>query len=354
MGGTHYLPASWGKSTNLNQWMSQLMIKPFSSVLLSGTHMVSTATVAGVVLIACPIPALAQNATSNITQVSISIDPISITGTRLGGSVSATGSGLTAGAPPTVAADGSLAAGTGMTANAGTTFNFNVTARSGDGALAAANALGTNLTPTTSQYGSQSGEFSGAGTGSALAITDANVATVDAGSTQGVTATALVSTTMRNGSNTAEVRRVGTSTNQQATFTTERQGAQFQFGGSGLTAVTGTGGLSTGGVTALGAAPTVTAATGGATQAGVDFTLNQSVRTGQAAAAVTATSTDVTQPAYGSFTNTLGGTTARDLVIGATTGTVGSNAINNLTVGTTVGGAGTSSSLSVIQSLTAF
>jgi len=173
------------------------------------------------------------------------------------------------------------------------------------------------------------------------------VATVDAGSTQGVTATALFSNTMQTGASTAEVRRVGTSTNQQATFTTERQGAQFQFGGSGLTAVTG-GGFTA--ATALGAAPTVTAAAGGATQNGVDFTLNQSVRTGQAAVVVTATSTDVTQPAYGSFTNTLGGTTARDLVIGVT----GINAINNLTVSGTVGGAGTSSSLSVIQSLTAF
>ena len=325
-------------------------METFAFSLSSKWVALSSAASLGVSILACPIPALAQNATSNITQVSIDIEPISITGTRLGGSVSATGSGLTGGAPPTVDATGALVSGAGMTAAVGTTFNFNVTARSGDGALAAANALGTNLTPTTSQFGSQSGRFSGPGTNSALAITGANVATVDAGSTQGVTATALVSTTMQNGSNTAEVRRVGTSTNQQATFTTERQGAQFQFGGSGLTQVTGTGGLSTGGVTTLGSAPTVTAATGGATQVGVDFTLNQSVRTGQAAVAVTASSTDVTQPAYGSFTNTLGGTTARDLVIGAT----GINAINNLTVGATAGGAGTSSSLSVIQSLTAF
>jgi hypothetical protein len=225
-----------------------------------------------------------------------------------------------------------------MTTALGTTFNFNVTARSGDQA-AVAGALGTALVPT-SQFGSQTGRYSGDGTGAALAITNENVATVAAGSTQGVTATALFSTTMQTGANTAEVRRVGTSANQQATFTTERQGALFQNGGSGLAAVSG-GGFTA--ATALGADPTITAAGGGTTQAGVDFTKTQQARTGQAAAAITASSTNVTQPSYGTFTNTLGGTTA---------GVIMPTNINTMTV--TAGDQGTTSTLSVVQSLTAF
>lgn len=301
----------------------------------------STAATLGLATLACPLQALAQSATSSITQVSVNVAPISISGERLGGYVNANGSGLTGGAPPTVTADGSLAIGAGMTADIGTTFNFNVTARSGDQA-ATAGALGSALVPT-SQFGSQTGSYSGAGTGAALAISNANAATVTAGSTQGVTATALFSTTMQTGANTAEVRRVGTSANQQATFTAERQGALFQNGGSGLTAVSGTGGLSTGGATALGADPTITATTGGATQSGVDFTLTQQARTGQAAAAITASSGNVTQPGYGTFSNTLGGTTA---------GAITPTNINTMTVAP--GQQGTTSTLSVVRSLTAF
>ncbi len=297
-------------------------------------------SVMGLALLACPIPALAQSATTNLTQVSVNVAPISITGERLGGSVNASGNGLTGGAPPTVAADGSLNSGTTMQAAVGTTFNFNVTARSGD-QVAAAGALGTALVPT-SQFGSQTGRYSGSGTGAALAITGANAATVAAGTTQGVTATAIISTSMQTGANTAEVRRVGTSANQQATFTAERQGAQFQFGGSGLTAVSA-GGLSTGGVTALGADPSITAAGGGTTQTNVAFTLTQQARTGQAAAAVTATVSDVTQPGYGTFTNTLGGTAA---------GAITPTNVNTMIVAP--GGQGTTSTLSVVQSLTAF
>jgi len=315
-------------------------METFAFSLSSKWVALSSAASLGVSILACPLQALAQSATTSLTQVSVNIAPISISGERLGGYVHANGSGLTAGAPPTVTATGSLAAGTTMTTLDDTTFNFNVTARSGDQA-AVAGALGTALVPT-SQFGSQTGRYSGDGTGAALAITNENVATVAAGSTQGVTATALFSTTMQTGANTAEVRRVGTSANQQATFTTERQGALFQNGGSGLTAVSA-GGLSTTGATALGADPAITAAAGGITQANVDFTLTQQARTGQAAAVITASSTNVTQPSYGTFTNTLGGTSA---------GTITPTNINTMLVN--AGDQGTTSTLSVVQSLTAF
>jgi hypothetical protein len=336
MGGTHYLPASWGKSTHLNRWMSQLMIKPFSSVLLSGTHMVSTATVAGVVLLACPIPALAQNASINATQLSIDVAPITITGTRLGGSVSASGNGLAGGAPPTVEATGALTTGTTMTTTAGETFNYDVRARAGDAVAATATAGGVPV----ASFGSVSGRFS-AGTGASLTIGADNAAAVVVGTGQGTTATAVFSTTMGSTENQAQVRRVATTSNQQATFTAERQATQFQFGGSGLTAVTA-GGIVAG--TVLGAAAVPVAGAGGAPVGGGGaFTLSQGVTVGEASSALTASTTDVTQPAYSGFTNTLGGTSA---------GTITSTNMN--TVGVAAGGAGTSSSLSVIQSLTAF
>jgi len=293
-------------------------------------------SVMGLALLACPIPALAQSASVNATQLSIDVAPISITGTRLGGSVSASGNGLTGGAPPTVDNTGALGTGTTMTTAAGTTFNYDVRARAGDAAAATATA---GAVPVAS-FGSVTGRYSATAAGATLTIGADNTAAVVVGTGQGTTATAVFSTTMGSTENQAQVRRVATTSNQQTTFTSERQATQFQFGGSGLTAVTA-GGITA--ATALGAAAAPVAGAGGTTQAGVAFTLSQGVTVGEASSALTASATDVTQPAYSSFTNTLGGTTA-----GAITST------NMNTLGVAAGGAGTSSSLSVIQSLTAF
>jgi len=294
-------------------------------------------SVMGLALLACPMPALAQSASVNATQLSIDVAPISITGTRLGGSVSASGNGLTGGAPPTVTATGSLGTGTAMNADAGTTFNYDVRARAGDAAAGTATA---GVVPNAS-FGSVSGRYSATAAGTAtLTIGADNAALVVVGTGQGTTATAVFSTTMGSTENQAQVRRVATTSNQQTTFTSERQATQFQFGGSGLAPVTGGGSTA---ATALGAAAAPAAVTGGTTQVGVAFTLSQGVTVGEASSALTATATDVTQPAYGSFTNTLGGTTA---------GAITSTDMN--TLGVVAGGAGTSSSLSVIQSLTAF
>lgn len=294
-------------------------------------------SVMGVALLACPMPALAQSASVNATQLSIDVAPISITGTRLGGSVSASGNGLTGGAPPTVTVTGSLTAGTTMNATAGATFNFDVRARAGDDEAADATA---GVVPVA-RFGSVTGRFSAAAAGATLEFSAGNVANVQAGAGQGTTATAVFSTTMGSTENQAQVRRVATSSNQQTTFTAERQATQFQFGGSGLTQVTG-GGIIT--ATALGAAATPVAGAGGIPQTGVAFTLSQGVTVGEASSALTATTTDVTQPGYGSFTNTLGGISA-----GSITTPTGINAM-----GVNAGGTGTSSTLSVIQSLTAF
>ena len=310
-------------------------METFALSLSSKWVALSSAAALGVATLACPLQALAQNASINAIQLSVDVAPISITGTRLGGFVDASGNGLTGGAPPTVTATGALSSGTTMTADLNTTFNYDVRARAGDAASATVTAGGV---PGVS-FGSVAGRFSEQASAS-LAITGANAATVAAGTGEGTTATAIVSTTMSSAESESQVRRVATSGNQQTTFTAERQGAVFSFGGSGLTAVTG------GGITAatnLGAAPAIVVGAGGATQAGVAFTMNQEVRTGEAPTTLTASSTSVTQPAYGSFTNTLGGTTA---------GSIGVSDINTVT--NAAGGAGTSSTLSVIQSLTAF
>lgn len=284
-----------------------------------------------------PLAAQASPASINATQLSLTVAPISISGTRLGGFVDASGTGLTAGAPVTVDGTGALAVGDTMTAAANTTFNLAVTARAGDTA-AAAGAMGTALVPT-SAFGIQSGRFTEASDGT-LAISNVNAATVSAGTKQGTTATAIFSTTMRSADNENQIRRIATSSNDQATFTSERQAARFQAGGSGLAAVTG-GGLFA--AAALGADPAQEVLAGGAPVIGVAFTKSQEVRTGQTAVVLTATSTDVTQPGYGVFTNTLGGTTA---------GAITPTDMNTLTVG--AGGAGTSSTLSVIQTSSAF
>lgn len=310
-------------------------MKTFAFSLSSKRVALSSAAALGVATLACPLQAHAQNTSINAIQLSVDVAPISITGTRLGGFVDASGNGLTGGAPPTVETTGALSSGTTMTADLNTTFNYDVRARAGDAASATAT---TGAVPVVS-LGSVGGRFSEQA-GAALTISGANAATAVAGTGEGTTATAIVSTTMRSAENESQVRRVATSGNQQTTFTAERQGAVFNFGGSGLTAVTA-GGITAS--TALGAAPAIVAGAGGGTQAGVAFTMNQEVRAGEAATALTASSTNVTQPAYGSFTNTLGGTSA---------GSIGVTNINTVT--NAAGGAGTSSTLSVIQSLTAF
>ena len=315
-------------------------METFAFSLSSKWVALSSVASLGVSILACPLQALAQNASINAIQLSVEVAPISVSGTRLGGSVSASGNGLSN--APTLPVLNSTGETQAMTATAfqtaaGATFNFDVSARAADGPALSG---GGSAAPLGGGFGSQSGRFSAGGTGS-LAFDAGNVASVSAGSGSGVTATAIFSTTMNTGANEAQVRRVATSSNNQATFTAERQGARYQHGGSGLTAVAaGTGGVLA--AAGLGATPTITVSTGGlaATGAGVAFTRTEAVQTGQASAALSATAAT---PAYGITTNTIGGATA---------GTITSTNMN--TVGVTVGGAGTSSSLSVIQSLTAF
>jgi hypothetical protein len=301
-------------------------------------------SVMGVALLACPMTALAQSASINATQLSVDVAPISITGTRMGGSVSASGNGLS-NAPtlPTLSATGATTAGTAFTTVTGATFNYDVSARAADGSTPlAAGAAGA---PVGGDFGSQSGRFSAASTGT-LAIDAANAASVSAGAAAGTTATAIFSTTMRTGANEAQVRRVATSSNNQATFTAERQGARYQHGGSGLAAVTAGGTL---GAATVGTTPGITVSAGGATPeaAGVAFTRTEAVQTGQAS---TTLNTAGNVPGYGTVTQTVVSGTGGDITVG----TAGVAGINSLTVAPSGMGAGNSATLSVIQSLTAF
>ncbi|MCS5690752.1 hypothetical protein NZK33_01985 [Cyanobium sp. FGCU-6] len=289
---------------------------------------------------AMPLAAQAGPTTSlNATQLSVTVAPISVTGTTLGASVNALGSGLTnGGVVPTIDATGALTVGNAMAAAANTSFNLSVTARAADTAPVATQLSNTQGL-SNSAFGSQSGAFSST-SDSTLAITG-TVATVAAGTGIGSSASASFTTTLGTSLGDSTVRKIATSTNNQSTFTAERQGAKFQAGGSGLEAVTA-GGL---GTTALGATPTITPLAGGNTQADVAFTFGAETRTGQAAVAANSTgSTALAIPAYGDVTATYGGTTA-----GAISPTTNIN-----TLGVSGGGAGTSSSLSLVQSLTVF
>lgn len=301
----------------------------------------AAAAAIGAVSTLVPAVGQAQPASINATQLSVTVAPITISGTALGAEVSALGSGLTAiGVVPTIAADGSVAAAANAgAAEAGASFNYDVSVRSADQDQANNAFLAGSLIPTT-QFGSQTGSFSNqARTTAELALSPLNEATVSAGTNEGVTATAIFSSTQRSDSAETQIRRIATSSNDQATFDTTRQTSRYQVGGSGLTAAS----AMTFGTAAQGVAPTITIVSGAESQANVAFTRTEQLLNGQNADLITASSTDITQPGYGRFTNTLGGTTA---------GAIDPASINGMTV--LSGNAGTTSTLSLIQSLTAF
>jgi len=299
------------------------------------------AAVMAVATVSAAMPLAAQavpNSSLNATQLSVTVAPISVIGTTLGASVNALGSGLTAnGVVPTISSVGALTAGNAMLAAANSSFNLDVTARAADTAPVET-ALSATQGLSTSMFGSQSGAFSST-SDSTLAITG-TTANVAAGTGIGSSASASFTSTMGTGIGESTVRKIATSTNDQTTFTAERQGAMFKFGGSGLEAVSG----GTLGNAALGATSTITPVAGGNTQAGVAFTVAAATRTGQAGnAAISTGSTALSIPGYGSVTAAYGGTTA---------GAITPSNINAMTA--LGGGAGTSTSLSLVQSLTVF
>ena len=297
---------------------------------------------AGVAAAAAVAPLAGQAApitSINATQLSVSVAPISVTGTTLGGSVTAQGAGLVTGAPPTLDGTGALAAGATMNAAANTAFNLDITARAAD-TVPVATAMSATVAVPTSNFGSQTGTFSNIGTTVALLSMSGTVPSISVGNSIGASATAIFSTTMGSGIGETGVSRVATSTNEQSTFSAERQAAAFSYGGSGLTEVSA-GGLTTS--AALGVTPTITPVTGGVTQANVAFNVNSVTRTGQAAVAINATSTTLEIPGYGQVNSAFGGTTG---------GAITPTSINAM--GVASGGAGTTSELSLIQSMTVF
>lgn len=303
------------------------------SSLLKGAMVAATAASA-------LIPLTAQADTSmNATQLSVKVAPISVTGTTLGASVNALGIGLTnaATAIPTIDTTGALTAAGNVEAAANTTFNLDLTARAADTAPVAT-ALSASVGLSSSMFGQQEGTFSS--TSNATLSFTGTTAAVAAGNGIGSTASASITSSVGTGVGSTTATKTGSASNDQTTFTAERQAAVFEFGGSGLTAVT-TGGI---GTAALGAAPTITAAAGGAAQDGLAFTRTNEVRTGQAGvAAVSANSTALSIPAYGQVTAAYGGTTA---------GTITPTNVNTMTV--TGGGAGTTSTMSLVQSMSVF
>lgn len=296
------------------------------------------------VSITVPIAAQAGPATINATQLSIQVAPITFSGIKLGAEVSASGSGLTSTADllPTIAAANGATGASSMAAAANSSFSFAVAARAADavGTATTFNAASTFIPATA--FGNQSGTYSSpsANAGS-ITITGAGLPGVTTTANgQGVTATAIYSSTFTGDVAETQVRRIATTATDQSGFTATRQGSSFAFSGSGLEAVTA-GGLAAG---AENASPTITARAGGNTQANVTFTASQSQLLGQGSVAPGATNTSVTQPGYGVVTNNLGGAQA-----GGITAATGFNSL-----GVTAGGQGSITTLSVIQSLTAF
>jgi hypothetical protein len=286
------------------------------------------------------IPLTAQADTSmNATQLSVKVAPISVTGTTLGASVNALGTGLTGAATaiPTISNTGALTAAGTVGADADTTFNLDLTARAADTAPVTT-ALSATVGLSSSMFGKQEGTFSSA-SDATLAITGTTAA-VSAGTGIGSTASASFTSSAGTDVGSTTATKAASASNNQTTFTAERQAAAFELGGSGLTAVTA-GGI---GTAALGAAPTITAAAGGLAQDGVAFTRTNEVRTGQAGvAAQSADSTALSIPAYGQVSAAYGGTTA---------GTITPTSVNAMTV--TGGGAGTTSTMSLVQSMSVF
>lgn len=303
-----------------------------------GVRLVSAGVAAAAIV---PLAGQAAPITSiNATQLSVSVAPITVTGTTLGGSVTAQGSGLVSTAvAPTLTNTGALTGGSTMNAAANTAFSLDITARAADTAPVAT-AMSATVAVPTSAFGSQTGTFSNVGTSAATLSMTGTAPSINVGNSIGASATAIFSTTMGSGIGETGVRKVASSTNEQSSFSAERQAAAFSYGGSGLMEVTA-GGLT--GNAALGATPTITPVTGGTSQANVAFNVNSVTRTGQAAVAINATSTTLEMPGYGQVSSAFGGTTG---------GAITPNNINAMTV--VSGGAGTTSSLSLIQSMTVF
>ncbi|MEB3276089.1 MAG: hypothetical protein VKM92_03890 [Cyanobacteriota bacterium] len=295
---------------------------------------------AGVAAAAAVVPLAVQaNTTINATQLSVSVAPISVSGSTLGGSLTAQGTGITSVAVPTLDSAGALTAGANMAAAANTVFNLDLTARTAD-TTPVATAMSATVAVPTSNFGYQEGTFSNIGSVAAALAINGTTPAINVGNSIGASATAIFSTTMSSGIAETGVRRVATSTNEQSSFDAERQAAAFKFGGSGLEEVTA-GGMITN--AARGEAPVIEGYAGGETQTDVAFNVNAYSREGQDTTVINATSTTLEIPAYGQVNAAFGGTTG---------GAIDPVSINAMTVNS--GGAGTSSTLSVIQSMSVF
>lgn len=295
------------------------------------------------ITVAAPLVAQA-NTTVNATQLSIQVAPITITGTKLGAESTGAGTGLTtSNLVPTIDSTGGIVGGTAPNAAADSSFSYIVTARAADTSTTNAN-VGSGSFTSFGTFGDQAGSYSG---GSAIAgsisASGDGTPTIVAASGPGVTATAIFSTTTNTDQGESVVRRIATSSTDQTSFTTRRQGSSYGLTGSGLTALVDgitVGNTSAGALTAL-----VGNLSAGETQntGSESFSRTETQLLGQASKELVASSTDVVQPGYGIVTISQGGTSA---------GAISGNNINVL--GVSAGAAGSTSTLSVVQSYTAF
>lgn len=290
-------------------------------------------------------PQVHAQSITNAIQLKATVAPNTISGTKLGASVTASGNGLTGALVlPTIdAATGALGASSGAAVTGVDSFSFALSVRSADAVTAAA---ATDGALPGQEFGYQTGTYSATSGGGVLAISAAGAGSITNPTTVGLTTNASVSTSLSNGIVSTTAQRSASASNDQTSFTSERQGTSVALSGTGMSAAT----VVIPVISAAGASEQSAVGTAGNVTTlpttGI-FTVNNSQTVGQASAAVTASSTSVTQPVYGIQSNTLGGTTA-----GAISG-IGGGGINT-PLAITTGGAGTSSSLTTINSFSVF
>jgi len=309
---------------NLKKTKSEIMNK-FQRILLA-SGLAATAS-----LIA---PYANAQSITNATQLKVDLAPITISGIKQGGSAAVSGNGLATAAvtAPTLSAVGAFGAAVSATVTADSAFSYAVSGYSADLAPTITTINSSAATLPTTAFGVQTGNFTDAVTGGAIAISNAGVASATQATTVGATVSALASTSLDNGFATTSFQRAGSATNSQSSFSAERQASSASLSGSGVTVAAGN--LPSLASAAVDTAPVITDGTAILPNNGSAFSLNKTVVAGQASAALVATGTSVTQPGYGISSNTFGGTTA-----GALGGVF---TINGLTVSTAGSAAGTS------------
>ena len=281
-------------------------------------------------------------------QITINVKQNNISGQARGGDLAVSGIGVVVTpALPSLDTDGRFS-GAAFTAAANSAFSYSSTGRPAEASVLSTATLSGSV--VTGEFYNQNGAFSSlvtGGTVGSMSINRAGAANVVIGDKLGSTSTVKLNSSLTNKSAQTSINRTASSSNDQELFTAKAQSSSFAVAGDGVSPVAG-GGFN-GGASTYGDAVPITVLAGatcsGGTNclAGSSWNLTHSIRPGQDASVLSASSTNTTKPAFGQMEITAGGDTAGSIVI---------TNQNNLTVDG--GGAGTKSELTLSQTMTAF